>query len=428
MDLPLHLATIVVVLLVTRWLLLWRGISSRSDRIPSAPGELPFLGHVLQLMKSPKFMLEHWAWQYDSDAYETERNGSDVLARSHNAFSSVGITKFVENLEGADKRIVSLKLRERFRRDLEVAEINQKNDPLAFEKNQMDLLRILKECSFDAMMVLALDVSEDEYIPLVDLDDMERFTDAVIARIGAPFPYWKYFKTKADREVDNSVKRITTFARFVSSRIKKNDSNQEKVEHDMLVDNTLMILFAGYDTIAKTLFHLIHWLATMPHVQEKVQKEPERWFELYTNDELRKKELAHYLPFSWGSHVCPGRHLAMAEMVYVVAILMAEFSFSLKSVPWHVPNLAKTTFDHTSVRVVIWQWLKWYDFRSHVCPGRHLAMAEMVYVVAILMAEFSFSLKSVPWHVPNLAKTTFDHTSVRVVIWQWLKWCTSLQS
>ncbi|KAI8799517.1 cytochrome P450 [Cladochytrium replicatum] len=491
MDLSSHLA--IVVLLVSLWWLLWDGNRRRSGRIPSPPGELPFLGHVLELMKSPKFMLEQWAWQYDSVvriglfgnsdwiiitspehiARLLKRSETDLTfsERSHNAFMSVGINKFVENLEGGEKRIMrklierpftahqvsqmresivslGLKLRERLRRDLLRAEIDEKTDPLAFEKSQMNFLRILKEATFDSMMVLGFAINEEVYMKHVNLDDMERLAKAIMSRIGAPFPYWKFYKTKADKEVDTSILRLRNIARYVlqnaNSQVERaetmllkgflqnqSDSNQEKVDYEMLVDNTLMILFAGYDTTATTIFHLLHWLAKLPHVQEKVQREvdevlgtvqniegianldfkerfkyihavvretnrltpvagflpfrvtvdtpldgyvvpkgtevllmnsvaamkssrfedrfdfkPDRWFELDTNDELRKHELALYLPFSTGSHVCPGRHLAMAEMVYFVAIIMSEFNVSFKSVPWHVPNLANTTFDY----------------------------------------------------------------------------------
>ncbi|KAI8808365.1 cytochrome P450 [Cladochytrium replicatum] len=463
--------------------------------IPAAPGELPIIGHLLPLSsaKSGIDLMNKWAWQYgpvtrmtlfgkttlliSGPEYITAlmRKTESVFGPSRSfgdALASVGLGKALGAHDGSvhERRVmrkllekpfsatqvgemrksivsVGLQLREDFREGIARAEVEERSDPMAFEKSQMNFLRMLKKTTFHALMVLAYDMQYEEYSDLINLDDLELISAKLNERILIPFRYYHYFKTKSDREVDQCVNRITASAHTIIQQAmekperaetmllkgflaNQNDENGEKIDYDILIGNVIGNLLAGYDTTANTLFLLMHWLAKEPEVQQKVQKEvdgilktlgsiedvanldpkenfkyvhaviretnrltpiatgtiytasndvqidglfvpkgvevllcnnvatlkqssfedrfafrPERWYELDSNEELRTKELASFMPFSGGPHICPGRHLAIAEMIYFVVILCSEFEVSYKSVPTFVQNLLDKSKD-----------------------------------------------------------------------------------
>ncbi|KAI8810676.1 cytochrome P450 [Cladochytrium replicatum] len=342
---------------------------------------------------------------------------------------------------------IGLQLRDELLDGIEAAKVSEEGDSMAFEKNQMDFLRILKRKTLDSIMLLAYGLKPEEYGKMINHEDIELLTTRMVDRMLAPFPYWIYFKRKADREVDACVARVHAGAHhFLQKALLEPEKattmmlkgfldtlsgvNGEKVSYDVLIGNFVGNLVAGQDTTANSLFHIFHCLAEERQVQEKVQNEvdsvlkdleriedldtldykesfkyihafvreinrlnpyailtshraaqdiqldsyhipegtelmllnhiatlkssgfedkfvfrPERWFEIDNDEELRKRELATYMPFSGGPHICPGRHLAMAEMICFTVILCSEFDISYKPAPGFVNNLASSQLD-----------------------------------------------------------------------------------
>ncbi|KAI8804573.1 cytochrome P450 [Cladochytrium replicatum] len=357
-------------------------------------------------------------------------------------FSPAQVSKMQDSIVG-----VGLQLREDIRNEIARSQLNEQTDRMAFGADEIDLMRLFKKTAFGAMMVLAFDMKYEEYSKMIDLRDMERITNKISTRVDYPFRYWKYFKTQSDRECDESVKRVEAAADyFIKHSMEKPDraeanllrgflANQsspdgEKVDYDMLVSNVIGILVGAFDTTSNTLYSIVHWLAREPRVQEKIQREvdavlknaariedianldpkeafkyvysvireanritpfvfatghvttqdmdlgsvtipkditvilmntaamlksssfedkfefrPERWDELDSNDELRKKELFSFRPFSGGAHICPGRHLAIAEVLYFIVILCSEFEITYKPAPEYVRIFARTPLD-----------------------------------------------------------------------------------
>ncbi|KAI8810677.1 cytochrome P450 [Cladochytrium replicatum] len=268
----------------------------------------------------------------------------------------------------------------------------------------------------------------------------------MVERAFVPFPYWDYFKTTSDLEAEQSVTRITQGARsFLQKALSISDqastmmlqgfmenhrSTTDNLGSDILVENFIGFLVASQDTTATTTFRIMHFLAKHPRVQQQVQREvdgilnglariedlatldpneafkyihavvretnrldpvssltthsaaqdiqldgvvipkgtelllhnnvsmlkfsnfedpfefrPERWFELDSNEHLRKKELQSFMPFSAGPHICPGRHLAMAEILFFTAIMCSEFEISYRPGPSFVNDLATNQFN-----------------------------------------------------------------------------------
>ncbi|KAI8801234.1 cytochrome P450 [Cladochytrium replicatum] len=480
-------------------LFLWLAPATRkskliSDRIKSPPGEVPILGHIPALASakgSPVPLMVKWGWQY-GPVTRINLFGSVTLLISDPeyivallkktestlkpskkvavAVESVGFGDSLSVYHGSDRRIirrmfekpfsatqisemresilsVGLMFLENLREGVARAELREATDPMAFEKHQMDFLRILKKTTVDAVMVVAFGMKPEEYENLINLDDLERLTAKLTERVSMPFQYWRFFKTKSDREADESIKRVRVAAdRIIQQALTKpdraetmllknflvnqQDTSGEKIDYSILVSNVVGTLVAGYDTPASTLFSLLHWLAKLPGVQSKVQAEvdsvvgelgriedlatlepkdsfpyvhavvretnrltplaigsnhtteedieltglvipkgtetillsnvamlknsglenkldfqPERWFELDRNEGLRKKELQLFMPFGGGPHICPGRHLAMAELIYFVVMMCSEFEITFKATPSFVQQLVLSPSD-----------------------------------------------------------------------------------
>ncbi|KAI8804574.1 cytochrome P450 [Cladochytrium replicatum] len=460
--------------------------------IPSPPNALPFLGHALQFTsaKVPALLLTKWAWEHgpvvrinilgtntllisDPEYISVLLRQTDTLLKPLNliveALKSVGLGKSVSVNNGTlAQRKVARRLIEQPLVPAQVSEMResivaiglrllsdlgdglvlaQLDNRRELEKSQMDFRRMFKKTTFDAMMVLAFDMKYEEYSDLVNFDDMERIMKKINSRAATPISYWKYIKTKSDRETDESVKRVEAFADYILKHAMEKpdraeakmirgflanqiEADKDKLDYDVLISNVVAVLLGGYDTTADTIYRIFHWLAKEPHVQEKVQMEvdgvlsdlariediatldpkeafkyvhgvvretnrltpfnigigntvaqdihlgsltipkgtgliilnniavlrsskfedkfvfrPERWFDLDSNEELRKKELFAYKPFSAGPHVCPGRHLAITEMIYFVAMVCSEFEVSYKPVPEYVRILAENPVD-----------------------------------------------------------------------------------
>ncbi len=113
-------------------------------------------------------------------------------------------------------------------------------------------------------------------------------------RLFAPFPYWRYFKLPADRDLDRSVeeikKAILSFMDETRSRIAANPALRESPENflegmiaaqetegaftdEEIIGNVNTLLLAGEDTTSHSMAWTVWSMATRPAVQEKWAEE-----------------------------------------------------------------------------------------------------------------------------------------------------------
>ncbi len=121
-------------------------------------------------------------------------------------------------------------------------------------------------------------------------EHLEKIFPAAFRRINAPFPYWKYFKTKADKEVEASFevirqfideiidkaraaknKELTKASNFLEALIASSKDNE--LSNDEIFGNVLTMLLAGEDTTANTMAWMVYFMDRYPDVQEKMHKE-----------------------------------------------------------------------------------------------------------------------------------------------------------
>jgi cytochrome P450 len=109
-----------------------------------------------------------------------------------------------------------------------------------------------------------------------------------------PIPYWRWFKLPADRALERSVveirRAVSEFIEQARTRIREQPELREAPENflegmlvaqemddnytnEEIVGNTLAILTAAEDTTALTLGWAMWFLASRPHVQERLAQE-----------------------------------------------------------------------------------------------------------------------------------------------------------
>lgn len=125
-------------------------------------------------------------------------------------------------------------------------------------------------------------------------NDLGQIFPALQRRITAPIPIWRYIKSKEDKSLEAALKRIETFIyQFIkeakdrlqnSPTLKENPTNfleamlveQEKSEaftDKEIYGNVFTMLLAGEDTTSNSISWIVYFLLTHPEWTEKVKNE-----------------------------------------------------------------------------------------------------------------------------------------------------------
>jgi cytochrome P450/UDP:flavonoid glycosyltransferase YjiC (YdhE family) len=123
---------------------------------------------------------------------------------------------------------------------------------------------------------------------------IQRVMQMTARRVGAPFPYWRYFRLPADRALDRSALEMSRAAsNFIGQARARMDADPGRYEdpenlleamlaaqrtdgtfsEEDIVGNMVTILLAGEDTTANTLGWTIWLLASRPDVQARLCNE-----------------------------------------------------------------------------------------------------------------------------------------------------------
>ncbi|WJF91915.1 cytochrome P450 [Paraburkholderia bonniea] len=253
---------------------------------------------------------------------------------------------------------------------------------------------------------------------------------AVMARINAPFPYWRYLKLPGDRRVDRALKEVHQYVRQMMQRARERmrddpaetprhlleamlrlrDAPGSEISDDQVAANILTLLLAGEDTTANSIAWAQLYIATQAPLQQR---------------------LAIAARAALGSHtVCPDyaglKQLDLFEAVCTEASRLRPVAAISSFEPLedvcldnvHVPAGTTMFFlsrpsmldeRHFSQPEIfdIDRWLRERDTRTgnhdmraylqfgagpRVCPGRHLASVEMRLALSTLLASFEIEL------------------------------------
>ena len=288
---------------------------------------------------------------------------------------------------------------------------------------QADLMRF----TVDAISGLAFgsEVNTLESDEEIIQQHLDKIFPALFRRMLAPLPTWRWWKTRADRQLDASVVEVNAAidgfvgaarqrlagdparraapANLLEAMIVAADDPGSGITDKEVSGNVMTMLLAGEDTTANTLAWAIWLLATHPASLERARAEidtvlgaphewtPERfaglhWLEACANETMRLKPVAPLLV------VQSLRDTTIADVRVPAGTLVfgAMRSESLredyfaKAAQFDPGRWLDTGLSASAANRIAMP----FGAGPRVCPGRHLAMLEMKMALATLLGRF----------------------------------------
>lgn len=251
-------------------------------------------------------------------------------------------------------------------------------------------------------------------------------------RLGAPFPYWRYFRLAKDRDLDAAVSAIHAQiaeviaqcrsrlaanpalmqapTNFLEAMIAAKESEQLPFSDDDIIANVFTLLLAGEDTTANTMAWSIRFFIEHPALMARVRTEVDEALgtaaippthdvatglslvEAFANETMRLKPVAPILVFeakddtevagvavpAGTSIVLLARRIATSEQHFTDAQ-----RFDLDRWLERAPG---STRQHNQKAFIP------FGGGPRFCPGRNLALLEIKVVLAMLLKNFDVEL------------------------------------
>jgi len=166
-------------------------------------------------------------------------------------------------------------------------------ETIAESKKTIDVQALLQRYTVDITSNLAFGYDMDNLNN--DSSELQEKINIVFPminnRIKAPFPYWRYFKLKKDKDLNAAVdfikKQSDQFilsaekninagnqpGNILEAMIAARDEEGNSFSQEQLFPNIFTLLLAGEDTTANTLSWILHYLSLNPEYQEKLFEE-----------------------------------------------------------------------------------------------------------------------------------------------------------
>lgn len=314
---------------------------------------------------------------------------------------------------------------------------------------QKDLLRFTVDVTTD--LAFGHDINTLGKEGGVIQDHMEKIFPMLFKRINQPFPFYRYWKTKADKEFDTAVskmnKLVKIFIEETRSRMEANPKLREEPENliesilvaaeeegafsdDEIRGNLLTLLMAGEDTTALTLSWMLVLLTENKDIEEKIREEvnsllPEsKWPEDYaSNSKLRYIE---------GVAMEALRFKPIAPIILHSALKDTE----IEGIEIKKGQMVLTQYRHGALSDLYFteakkfrpeRWLKESRCPMHntdaftpfgagprFCPGRNLAILEIRAVIAMLYRNFEIEMITAHKEIPEIMAFTMMAGEYRV--------------
>ena len=297
---------------------------------------------------------------------------------------------------------------------------------------QADLMRF----TVDAISGLAFgaDVNTLESDDDIIQRHLDKIFPAMFRRLFAPFPTWRWYRTRADRALDASVLKVNAAidgfvaaarqrldadparraapANLLEAMIVAADDPGSGITDDEVSGNVMTMLLAGEDTTANTLAWAIWLLFTHPDALARARSEIDalgepatwtherlaamHWLEACANETMRIKPVAPSLTLQCLRDTTVADIRVPADTLVFLAMRSdslreAYFERAAAFAPerWLDPASGP---DATSASRVSMP----FGAGPRVCPGRHLAMLEMKMALATLIGRFEIEKVGTP--------------------------------
>lgn len=302
------------------------------------------------------------------------------------------------------------------------------NNGTAFDV-QKDLVRYTVDVT--TSLAFGYDMNTIEMGEDVIQNHLEKIFPTIFKRINAPIPLWRYFKTKEDKNFDSALveinKLIDEFIDDAKQRLENNPSLKEKpnnfieamlieaekeesISNSDLRGNLLTVLMAGEDTTAHTLAWMIYFLSKYPEWQEKINDEIKahisngvikdynnlnslKLVEAFANETMRIKPVAPLMLFEPLENTSIGKYKFNKGRRLLVQMRQPAmddqyFSNAQEFNPNRWLKLEKCPMKHEVKGFMP------FGSGPRFCPGRNLAFTEIKMVIAMLVSNFTFSVKN----------------------------------
>lgn len=238
-------------------------------------------------------------------------------------------------------------------------------------------------------------------------------------RLKMPFPYWRYYKLKQDRDLDKALVEVRKFAtKFIEEakiRVNQTGESQNILESMVLhseggdediYGNIITLLLAGEDTTANTIAWAIDYLADLPELQDEIFEEIK---ENYPSSGKLEWEHLESFPLTFGAAQESLRLKPVAPYLYIegkndeeicgytipkgttIITLMVTQGFSEALFP-HADDFAPQRWLDMSEADLKHhgKTLLPFGFGPRVCPGRKLSFIELKLALIELLARYKF--------------------------------------
>ncbi len=245
-------------------------------------------------------------------------------------------------------------------------------------------------------------------------------------RLLSPFPYWRYVRLPADRQVEASVEyvyaAVKAFIRrgreqlvaepgkrehpenLLQSLLVAADEGEEGFSEADVADNVLTMLLAGEDTTANTLAWALYYLARHPEIQQKMRDEVAgvtgggdlesyeqtrqlRFIEAVVHETMRLKPVAPINGLQALRDVQLGEWtIRKGDSLTILARVMAMNNTDFPDAEAFKPERWIT--EPGEQRQVNPRSFMPFGSGPRLCPGRSLALLEIKTVLAMVVSKF----------------------------------------
>ena len=311
---------------------------------------------------------------------------------------------------------------------------------------QADLMRF----TVDAIAGLAFgqDINTLEAGEDVIQRHLDKLLPAIFRRVLTVVPYWRWFKTAADRELEHSVALIKrSIHEFVAqARQQLQDPPRHLLEAMILAadqpgsglddrhvaGNVLTMLLAGEDTTANTLAWMIHLLRRHPQALQRVQQEVrtlapdpaayafdqmERlvYLEACASETMRLKPVAPFIALQALRDTVVG-DVAVPQGTQIWGVLrhdsVGERLFERPQA--FEPERWLETL--TPLSAAAKRAAMPFGSGPRMCPGRYLALLEMKMAMAMLLSSFDIAAVDTPDGAPAAERMAFTMNPVGLTL------------
>jgi cytochrome P450 len=288
-------------------------------------------------------------------------------------------------------------------------------------------------------------------------EHLEVILPAVMDRINALFPYWRYLKLPRDRKLDRALVELHGYVRRMMQRARERmrdepsetpsnlleamlvmrDEPGSEFTDDQIAANVITLLLAGEDTTADSIAWTLPYLAEDAQLQAHLNGEARRVLgaALVCPDYGVLKELDLFEAIcTEATRLRPVASVHSFEPLEDVRVGDVELPAGTRMFFLARPAMLDEKNFAAPQRYDPYRWMKTGERRSErgeggahdvraylqfgagprVCPGRHLASVEMRLVLSMLMANFSMELATDPANIEEVQAFTMVPSAMPV--------------